>query len=73
MKHYLWVLTFSVLCMAKNLKAQAVKSFSGSAIIEPFKLEVGYNKTTHLVSLLFPLTEAVPESWRKNQRELRTS
>lgn len=52
MKYYLCVLTLSILCLATNLKAQPSKSFSGTTIIEPFRLQVGYGKTTHLV---FPL------------------
>jgi conjugative transposon TraN protein len=49
MKQHLWVIIAVVVCLSADLKAQTVKSFSGAAIIEPFKLEVGYNKTTHLV------------------------
>jgi len=36
-----------------GMQAQSVKTFSSTAILEPYRLEVGYNKTTHLV---FPLS-----------------
>lgn len=49
MKKHLWMIAFVVVCQSVELGAQAVKSFSSSAYIEPFRLEVGYNKTTHLV------------------------
>jgi conjugative transposon TraN protein len=49
MKRNLLVSILIVLCLSMDLKAQIAKSFTGAAIIEPFKLEVGYNKTTHLI------------------------
>ena len=49
MKKHLWIVAFMVVSLAAELKAQPVKSFSPSAFMEPFRLEVGYNKTTHLV------------------------
>jgi hypothetical protein len=36
-----------------DLKAQPAKSLSEAFTIEPYKLEVGFNKTTHLI---FPLS-----------------
>jgi conjugative transposon TraN protein len=53
MKRNLWVIILVFVCLLVDLKAQKAKSFAGAAIIEPFKLEVSYNKTTHLV---FPLS-----------------
>jgi conjugative transposon TraN protein len=53
MKRNLWIIIFVFVCWSVDLKGQSVKSFSPSAIIEPFKLEVGYNKTTHVI---FPLS-----------------
>jgi conjugative transposon TraN protein len=52
MNRHLCVLLF-VVCFSVEMQAQSVKSFSTSAILEPYRLEVGYNKTTHLV---FPLS-----------------
>lgn len=49
MKKHLWIVAFVAMCLAVELKAQWAKTFLPSAIIEPFRLEVGYNKTTHLV------------------------
>lgn len=49
MKRNLWVIVLVVMCLSVDLKAQTAKSFPQSAIQEPFKLEVAYSKTTHLV------------------------
>src|SRR4051812_41886863 len=53
MKNNLWTFVLVVMCPSIDVEAQTAKSFSQSAVIEPFKLEVAYNKTTHLV---FPLS-----------------
>src|SRR5689334_10024769 len=52
MNRHLCVLVF-IMCLSIGMQAQSVRSFSSTAILEPYRLEVSYNKTTHLV---FPLS-----------------
>lgn len=49
MKRHIWVMAFVVYGLLFDLKAQSVRSFAPSAAIEPYRLEVSYHKTTHLV------------------------
>lgn len=53
MKRNIWVIILVIVCLSVDLKAQTAKSLTPSSLIDPYKLEVGYNKTTHLI---FPLS-----------------
>lgn len=49
MNRNLFVFALLLVCMATNINAQAVRPFASSAILQPYSLEVAYNKTTHLI------------------------
>ncbi|MBB1287040.1 conjugative transposon protein TraN [Flavisolibacter sp. BT320] len=49
MNRILFVFAILLVCMAIDLNAQSVRSFDSSAILQPYSLEVAYNKTTHLI------------------------
>ncbi|WP_121356773.1 conjugative transposon protein TraN [Flavisolibacter nicotianae] len=49
MNRYLCAFALLLVCMAIKSNAQTIRPFASSAILQPYSLEVGYNKTTHLI------------------------
>ncbi|NTS41932.1 conjugative transposon protein TraN [Flavisolibacter sp. BT320] len=49
MNRNLFVFALLLVCVAANINAQTVRPFASSAILQPYSLEVAYNKTTHLI------------------------
>lgn len=49
MNRILCVFAFLLVCRTIVLNAQTVRPFASSAILQPYSLEVSYNKTSHLI------------------------